>query len=162
MLARHDIRYNVVAEEGPFFQLASSVTQNDPQWVPALKVLNASDEQLSELVQAVVADLGLPPSAFGKFYSKLDRLRQIKTVQLPVVTVTLDLEDVTEVFSRLNSAGTKVTEADIALALAASQNPGSAQLSSCPLSRSSRTPAMTSTPTSSSARWCPSGSARHG
>ena len=36
----------------------------------------------------------------------------------------LDLEDVTEIFARLNSAGTKVSEADIALALAASQNSG--------------------------------------
>jgi hypothetical protein len=36
----------------------------------------------------------------------------------------LEIEDVTEIFARLNSAGTKVTEADIALALAASQNPG--------------------------------------
>ena len=124
VLDRHDIRYNVLADEAPYFQLASNAVKNDPKWVNVRKVLNADDEELSELAQQVVIGLSLAPSAFGKLYSKLDRLRRVRSVELPVVTVALDLEDVTEIFSRLNSAGTKVTEADIALALAASQNPG--------------------------------------
>jgi len=124
VLDRHDIRYNVLADEAPYFQLASSAIKDDPKWVDVRKVLNAGDEELSELAQQVVAHLSLAPSAFGKLYSKLDRVRRVRSVELPVVTVALDLEDVTEIFSRLNSAGTKVTEADIALALAASQNPG--------------------------------------
>jgi len=44
-------------------------------------------------------------------------------------------------FARLNSAGTKVTEADIALALAASQNPGWARESFCHSSINSMRPA---------------------
>lgn len=58
------------------------------------------------------------------FWTRLDKVRKIRDATVPVVTVMLDLEDVTEIFARLNSAGTKVTEADIALGLAASQNPG--------------------------------------
>jgi hypothetical protein len=121
VLDHHDIRYNVLAEEGPFFQLASSVIKRQPEWVKVRPVLNGSDDELSDLAQDLATAIDLP---FGRIYSKLDRIRSIRTKDLPVVTVTLDLEDVTEVFSRLNSAGTKVTEADIALALAASQNPG--------------------------------------
>jgi hypothetical protein len=38
--------------------------------------------------------------------------------------VNHELEDVVEIFSRLNSRGTRVTEADIYLGVVASKNPG--------------------------------------
>ncbi len=121
---RHDIRFNVLADEEPFFQLASGVLKKAPEWVKVRSVLVADDDALAAIVQQLLDALQLPPSMFGKLYMRLERVRQIRAIDLPVVTVTLDLEDVTEIFARLNSAGTKVTEADIALALAASQNPG--------------------------------------
>lgn len=39
-------------------------------------------------------------------------------------TVNHELEDVVEIFSHLNSRGTRVTEADIYLGVVASKNPG--------------------------------------
>lgn len=132
LVAKHDIRFNVTATEEPFFQLASGVTKKAAEWVPVRDVLNADDDKLSEIVLGRVEALGLQPGAFGKLYTALDRVRQIRNIDLPVVTINLDLEDVTEIFARLNSAGTKVTEADIALALAASQNPGWARESFLP------------------------------
>lgn len=124
VVERHDLRFNVLADEEPQFQLASSVMKKQPQWVAVRSVLNADDDELANIIQKLLEELELPAGQFGKLYTRLDKVRQIRSIELPVVTVTLDLDDVTEVFARLNSAGTKVTEADIALALAASQNPG--------------------------------------
>lgn len=123
---RHDVRFNVRAEEEPYFSLATAAMRGEAgrSWVPVRDILNANDERLARLIESLVADLGLPGASFGKLWTRLDRVRKIRDVTIPVVTIMLDLEDVTEIFARLNSAGTKVTEADIALALAASQNPG--------------------------------------
>ncbi len=125
-LERHDVRFNVLAEEEPFFSLRTAAMRGTAghAWVSVREVLNADDDRLSEIVTALLQDLGLPSAKFGHLWTRLDSVRKIRNVTVPVITVMLDLEDVTEIFARLNSAGTKVTEADIALALVASENPG--------------------------------------
>ena len=57
-------------------------------------------------------------------YSRLDRVRKIREKEVVTVTVDHELEDVVEIFSRLNSRGTRVTEADIYLGYVAARNPG--------------------------------------
>jgi hypothetical protein len=57
-------------------------------------------------------------------YTKLDRIRKIRDKDVVVITIGHELEDVVEVFSRLNSRGTRVTEADIYLGVVAARNPG--------------------------------------
>lgn len=126
LLNKNDVRFNVLADEEPFFSLKTAAMKGaaGAAWLPVRDVLTADDEQLSTVVQGLLGNLDLPAARFGTIYSKLDRLRKIRDVPIPVVNVSLDLEDVTEIFGRLNSAGTKVKEADIALALAAAHNPG--------------------------------------
>lgn len=125
-LARHDVCFNVLAETDPFFSLRTAAMKGPAgrTWVSVREVLNADDDGLSIIVSALLQDLGLPASKFGYLWTRLDSVRKIRTTIVPVTTVMLDLEDVTEIFARLNSAGTKVTEADIALALVASENAG--------------------------------------
>jgi hypothetical protein len=133
-LEHHDVRFNVLAEDEPFFSLKSAAMKGQAAipWVSVRKVLNADDDALADLIQGLIEGLDLPQKSYGTFWTKLDAVRKVRDVTIPVLTVTLDLEDVTEIFSRLNSAGTKVTEADIALALAASQNPGWARTAFLP------------------------------
>ena len=57
-------------------------------------------------------------------YTRLDRVRKIREKDIVTVTVDHELEDVVEIFSRLNSKGTRVTEADIYLGVVAARNPG--------------------------------------
>src|ERR1039457_5434946 len=57
-------------------------------------------------------------------YTRLDRVRKIRDKDIVAITVNHELEDVVEVFSRLNSRGTRVTEADIYLGVVAARNPG--------------------------------------
>jgi hypothetical protein len=125
-IGRHDIRFDVLAEDEPFFSLRTAAMKGAAarRWVSVREVLDADDDQLAEAINKLLGDLELPAGKFGTLWTRLSRVRGIGESQIPVMTVMLDLEDVTEIFARLNSAGTKVTEADIALALAASQNPG--------------------------------------
>jgi len=123
---RHDVRFDVMAEDEPYFSLRSAAMKGAAgrRWVSVRMVLEADDDKLAALVNQLLSDLQLPLGKFGMLWTRLDGVRRVRDSQIPILTVTLDLEDVTEIFARLNSAGTKVTEADIALALAASQNPG--------------------------------------
>ena len=57
-------------------------------------------------------------------YTRLDRVRKIRDKDIVAITVNHELEDVVEIFSRLNSRGTRVTEADIYLGVVAAKNPG--------------------------------------
>ena len=54
-------------------------------------------------------------------YTRLDRIRKIRDKDLVAITVDHELEDVVEIFSRLNSRGTRVTEADIYLGVVAAK-----------------------------------------
>jgi len=125
-LDEHDVRFDVLAEDEPYFSLRSAAMRGEAgrRWVSVRKVLAANDDQLAAMIQELLPALGLPGGKFGTLWTRLDSVRRTRDQLIPVVTTALDLEDVTEIFGRLNSAGTKVTEADIALALAASENPG--------------------------------------
>jgi hypothetical protein len=57
-------------------------------------------------------------------YTRLDRIRKIRDAEVVVITVEHDLEEVVEIFARLNSKGTRVREADIYLGIVAARNPG--------------------------------------
>jgi len=48
-------------------------------------------------------------------FTRLDRVRKLPEKGIVMVTVSHELEDVVEIFSRLNSRGTRVTEVDIYL-----------------------------------------------
>ena len=64
-------------------------------------------------------------------YTRLDRVRKIREKDIVTITVDHELEDVVEIFSRLNSKGTRVTEADIYLGVVAARNPGWVRATSC-------------------------------
>ena len=57
-------------------------------------------------------------------YTRLDRVRKVSDAEVVIITVDNELEDVVEIFSRLNSRGTRATEADIYLGVVAARTPG--------------------------------------
>jgi hypothetical protein len=46
-------------------------------------------------------------------YARLDRVRKIRDREIVAINIDHDLEEVVEIFARLNSKGTRVKEADI-------------------------------------------------
>jgi hypothetical protein len=131
-LKRYDIRFDVAATNEPYFYVANAAirkTKGD-RYISLSRLLgldlNRADDQkqLQELAKNIKIQ-GLCDGMDGmEVYTRLDRVRKIRDHQLFCVTVHHDLEDVVEIFSRLNSQGTRVTEADIYLGVVASKNPG--------------------------------------
>ena len=135
--ARFDVRFNPLRFETPYFRLANAVMRRDPRsdWVPIRDLVNANDDQLGEIASAFVARNALGPEYFAQIWMRLDRVRNIRERMLITIEEEKDLEDMVEIFVRLNQAGTKATEADVFLALAASRNPGWVRDKFLPLAR---------------------------
>lgn len=131
-LKKYDIRFDVNAKEPPFFWVANAVIRKatGKRYVPLrdLLVLDTSKEKDQKTLQDLARAIKIEGLCDGmdamEVYTRLDRVRKIRDKDLVAVTVHHELEDVVEIFSRLNSRGTRVTEADIYLGVVAARNPG--------------------------------------
>jgi hypothetical protein len=61
---------------------------------------------------------------FAEVHEKLQSVKRIEKTPLYEIIVDHELEDVAEIFARLNTAGTKIRESDIILALVAAKQEG--------------------------------------
>lgn len=131
-LKKYDIRIDVNAKEPPFFWVANAAIRKASQsrYVPLRELLvldmqrEADQRKLQELAKEVKV-LGFCDGMDAmEVYTRLDRVRKIRDKDIVAVTIDHELEDVVEIFSRLNSRGTRVTEADIYLGVVAARNPG--------------------------------------
>ncbi|HUY89383.1 MAG TPA: DUF262 domain-containing protein [Pirellulales bacterium] len=131
-LKKYDIRFDVHAKEPPFFLVANAAIRkaHGDRYVPLTKllVLDTAKEQdqksLEGLAKAVKLQGFCDSMDAMEVYTRLDRVRKIREKEMVTITVDHELEDVVEIFSRLNSRGTRVTEADIYLGVVAARNPG--------------------------------------
>src|ERR1700730_8754062 len=112
-LEHFDIRFNPFQETGPSFQLASARIRREAEtdWIPVSTILNADDEQLSQICETLRSRHNLPPHRFHFIWTRLESVRKIRDKDVVVITVDHDIEDVVTIFERLNSRGTKVNEA---------------------------------------------------
>lgn len=130
-LKRYDIRFDIDAKEPPFFWVANAGIRRakSNRYVPLarLLVLDTQKEQdqkaLTELAREIKAEGLCNGMDAMEVFTRLDRVRKIRDKEIVVVKVDHELEDVVEIFSRLNSRGTRVTEADIYLGVVAARNP---------------------------------------
>ena len=131
-LKRYDIRFDIDAKQAPFFWVANAAIRRAKgnRYVPLSRLL-VLDTQQKEEDQKSLMNLAREIKAQGlcdgmdamEVYTRLDRVRKIREREIVTVTVDHELEDVVEIFSRLNSRGTRVTEADIYLGVVAARNP---------------------------------------
>jgi hypothetical protein len=128
-LKRYDVLVKVGGEEGENaeFSLPNPIRRTDPSWVSVRDVVKLKDvKELTPLAEQIAqaidpeADLKL----FARVHQRLQQLWQIRERDIPIMKVSHEVEDVAEIFARLNQAGTRVKEADVVLALAAARNPG--------------------------------------
>jgi hypothetical protein len=123
---RHYERYNVlvnVAKETTEleFSLTNPVRRKSSDWVSVRAILTATN--LSELALEVAGRLG-DEKRFAEIHEKLQSIKRIEGAQLYEIIVDHELEDVAEIFGRLNTAGTKIRESDIIVALVAAKQQG--------------------------------------
>lgn len=131
-LTKYDVRFDVNATEPPYFWVANAAIRraSRTRYIPVreLLVLDTEKEKdqrsLQELAKRVKYEGFCDGMDAMEVYTKLDRIRKVREKDVVVITIGHELEDVVEVFSRLNSRGTRVTEADIYLGIVAARNPG--------------------------------------
>lgn len=131
-MRRYDIRFDAEANEEPYFKVADAAIRKTKahRWIHLSDLLqldtNKPDDlkNLQELAKNIKLD-GLCGSMDAmEVYTRLDRVRKIREKDLVAITVEHELEDVVEIFARLNTKGTRVTEADVYLGVVAARSPG--------------------------------------
>ena len=103
------------------FGLVNPVRRKSSEWLPVRTVLHSTN--LSELALQVSEKL-TDSKRFAEIHEKLQSIRKIENAQLYEIIVDHELEDVAEIFGRLNTAGTKIRESDIVVALVAAKQQG--------------------------------------
>jgi len=119
------IIFNVIEE---VFEPYSPRNAADPRWIDVTRLLTDEVTELDvleRLEEAKVIDRN-NREARNEIHNRLKKLAAIREYQYPVEIVREDdLETVTEVFIRVNSGGTRLREAELALARLAWKLPGS-------------------------------------
>ena len=97
------------------FIVATNKVKNDPKWVSVRDVFKSSNNT-EFLLRAGIT--GFYDPLHDKYNDRLTKLREIKEYPFNVITLdrNMSYEEVTEIFVRVNSAGTRLRGSDLALA----------------------------------------------
>lgn len=131
-LQRYDVMVNLLPDEGGDyleFGLPNPIRRRDPRWISVRRILaHQEHEDLTPLAQEIAGQISNDPgesgALFAKVHARIHRLWRIREREIPIIKISHEIEDVAEIFARLNQQGTRVKEADVVLALAAARNPG--------------------------------------
>jgi hypothetical protein len=118
-----DLYFNVETEE---FQLFSSNLKANPLWVSVKEVLNNGAVKVwRELKNNLSSGPIVGDEKLDEYLERLSRVEKIKEYRYPVMIIhTDDYEEVTESFIRVNFKGTRLREAEMAMARLAFLWPG--------------------------------------
>lgn len=128
----YDIRFDIDAKQEPYFVIANAANRKvrTKRYVPVrdLLVLDTNKPGDQQKLQALAREIKADGLCDGmdamEVYTRLDRVRKIRDHEVVAVSVGHDLEDVVEIFERLNNRGTRVKEADIYLGIVAVRTSG--------------------------------------
>jgi predicted nucleic acid-binding protein len=119
---KYNVLVNIAKDKDDLeFGLMNPVRRKSNEWISVRSVLHS--ESLSQLALDVSGKLG-DDQRFAEIHEKLQSIRRIENAQLYEIIVDHELEDVAEIFGRLNTAGTKIRESDIIIALVAAKQQG--------------------------------------
>lgn len=97
------------------FEVANPAIRKDAAWIEDVAALFAPDAKLLQITKAYAeANVGVDDDVI---FGVLERLRKIINNHVGVIELAedLDIETVTEIFIRVNSAGTELSQADFAM-----------------------------------------------
>jgi len=115
-----DVYFNVDEEK---FEIKSPKIKGNPLWVSVTKLLKDGAIDVWSKLKREIPNLN--DKKYEEYLKRLDRIQKIKDYRIPVeVLHTDDYEEITEAFIRINSKGTKLREAELALAQLALRLPG--------------------------------------
>ncbi|MBA2668991.1 MAG: DUF262 domain-containing protein [Gemmatimonadetes bacterium] len=120
------IAFNPLEER---FEVTNPAIRKDSAWIPDVAEIFRPDRGLFELADAYLA--ANPGVERNALYRTLERLRRIINNHVGIIELAedLDIETVTEIFIRVNSAGAALSQADFAMSkIAANTTYGGNQL----------------------------------
>jgi hypothetical protein len=130
-LRRYDVLVNVMppTKGSVEFALHSPERRADHRWVSIRDILRKDKVEAltplaQELVEQVSGESAKLLEIFGDVHANLQGLWKIRDSQIPIIKISHEVEDVAEIFARLNREGTLIREADVILAVAAARNRG--------------------------------------
>lgn len=106
------IAFNPMEEK---FEVSNPAIQKNPAWVADIADLFAPTTKLLQITKAYTA--ANPGVNEDEIFGTLDMLRKITNNHVGMIELSddLDIETVTEIFIRVNSAGTELSQADFAM-----------------------------------------------
>ena len=111
------IAFNPLEEK---FEVSTPIIAKDPTWIEDLAKIFAPDAKMLQLTKAYAkANKSIDEDTV---FTVLERLRKIINNQVGIIELAedLDIEQVTEIFIRVNSAGAELSQADFAMSKIAS------------------------------------------
>ena len=119
-----DVYFNV---EDETFEIYSAKMKANPLWVSVRDTVGKGAVKVWRELQERIdtGSDGVDKSQLDEYLDRLSRLEKIKEYRYPVMIIhTDDYEEVTESFIRINSRGTRLREAELAMAQLAFHWPG--------------------------------------
>lgn len=115
--------FNIETETFEFYQ--QQKMRDDPQWISVTNLMKDGDKGFSETVARINVSASLAPRLAG-YVVRLTRLSHIVEIDLHAEDVTgadKTLDVVVDIFNKVNSGGTKLSQGDLALALICAEWP---------------------------------------
>lgn len=125
-LVRIRIAFNPVTES---FEVSNPAIQKDPVWLADVSNIFVPDASLMELTKKYKN--ANPEIDEDVYYRKFEKVSKIIYNQVGIIELAedLDIDTVTEIFIRVNSAGTELSQADFAMSkIAANESYGGNEL----------------------------------
>ncbi|WAV89937.1 DUF262 domain-containing protein [Oxalobacter aliiformigenes] len=110
------IAFNPLGDSSSRFEVSNSAIKKNPQWIPDISVIFSPEARTSRIVRAYMEKN--PHANEDDVEDAIERLRLAlsnNTVGYIELSSDLDIETVTEIFIRVNSAGVSLSQADFAM-----------------------------------------------
>ncbi len=110
-----DLYFNI--ENGDFQYYQSSIMKKDPTWMRVFDCFLRTDINIFKIAETKTEDKEKAFSLAQIYNDNLTKLRSVLTIDLPIQTVPSHavLDEAISIFDLVNSQGTKLTDAELAL-----------------------------------------------
>ena len=111
-----NLYFDLATGELQYYQ--NLLMRNNPTWVPVIQCFDGTDVQVFKIAQEKAAEGGDAFPLAEEYSKNLWNLRNVVNRDYPVQTVpsNANIENAIDVFDRVNSQGTKLSDAELALA----------------------------------------------
>jgi len=110
-----DLYFNL--DDGDFQYYQASRMKDNPRWKSVVECFNGVEINVFQIAKQHAASDAQAFELAQRYNNNLNRLRQIREMDVPVQTVPVHatIDESIDIFDRVNSQGTKLTDAELAL-----------------------------------------------